>query len=198
MPNDASLLAKIGALLAGKNAEQVGKVLEELVSKNSPVLKPVWLTVKLGTFKSGQWLLEAMHALGFLFGAWAEKLLSSPDFIISKQERELDLVELSVGEDLGFKDGALWSKILEKIVEMGYEICPAEVGPLLRMKHDKQVKGELRWVAMQLIKAGVYFRVFCVFHDGDGRWLDARDFTNRDFIMYSNGVVLAVRPRTVS
>jgi hypothetical protein len=51
---------------------------------------------------------------------------------------------------------------------------------------------------MQLIKAGDCFHVFYVDRSGDDRWLDTLGFTIRDFILDSDDVVVAVRPRTVS
>ena len=194
-----TLLDKISNLLNGDKKESIHRKLEVFVSENAhKVLKSVWVNVKLGVYKNGERLLGAMQALGFVFGSWAEKLLSSPNFPVSSTEIEVDLVELHVGKDLGFENGSTWSKIFEKIVELGYELCPAEVGPVLRMKHDKQIKNEFRWVAMQPIMVGGYFHVFYVDHRGGGRWLSASDCTDSDFSMASDFVVVAVRPRKVS
>lgn len=82
----------------------------------------------------------------------AQELLDHPDFKISKEKKELKLIKLSVA-DLGFPDGAKWKEIIAKGKELGLELCPPEVGPLLRLNYQKimghdQPKSE--WIAVAM------------------------------------------------
>ncbi len=86
----------------------------------------------------------------------------------SKEEIDLDLVVLSVA-DLGFKSGARYADICAKAVELGLELCPAEVGPALRLQYGDQPSGEWLRIAMEAItnRGGgrFVFSVFRVAHD---------------------------------
>ncbi len=65
---------------------------------------------------------------------WQKKnLLSSEDFTTLENEEECDLIKLTV-KDLGFPSGATTEQIFEKAIELGLELCPAEVGPQLRLQ----------------------------------------------------------------
>ncbi len=66
---------------------------------------------------------------------WANQLLESGDFMVLKGTETADLVRLSVA-DLGFPDGATTDQIYQKAEELGLELCPAEVGPQLRLSTD--------------------------------------------------------------
>ncbi len=65
---------------------------------------------------------------------WSKDLLNSSDFKTLKSTEELDLVSLTVG-DLGLKDGATTDEIYARAGELGLELCPAEVGPQLRLSY---------------------------------------------------------------
>ena len=57
---------------------------------------------------------------------------------------------LSVKE-LGFNDGAYYKDICTKALELGLELCPAEVGPALRLVYKDQSRGEWLRIAMEAI-----------------------------------------------
>ena len=83
----------------------------------------------------------------------------------------MDLVVLSVGE-LGFKDGAHYSDICARAVEIGLELCPAEVGPALRLTYGDQPKNEWLRIATEAITDldGYHF-IFAVEHSDGELWL---------------------------
>ena len=195
---DKSLVA-IEALLKGPNGSKVQEKLEEIISQNKFDLKAVWLTVNLGTYKNSQRILGALQALGHKVYELAEKMLSLPKFPIESEEAERDLVELSVGDDLGFKEEAKanWDMICKKVVSLGYKLCPPEVGPMLLIQHGKQIN-KIRWVAMKPIKIGGYSHVLYVGLSGAVRWLDTSDYVDSGDVWDSSRVVVAVRPRKVS
>ena len=60
-------------------------------------------------------------------------------------------------EQLGFPNGATLKEIYAKAKDLGLELCPAEVGPLLRLNYPDQPNGEYLRIAMETI------------NDSDGR-----------------------------
>jgi hypothetical protein len=51
--------------------------------------------------------------------------------------------------ELGFKEGATYSGICARALELGLELCPAEVGPALRLAYKDQPLGEWLIIAME-------------------------------------------------
>lgn len=142
---------------------------ELLVSAAKPVEMPVWKTVKLGTCKTPDEYRKALKKAGRRTGDWGDDILGR--ISCSKEENDLDLVVMSVG-DLGFKDGAKYSDICAKAVELGLELCPAEVGPALRLQYGDQPSGEWLRIAMEAITGrGGDLYVFYVVRDVGDLWL---------------------------
>lgn len=106
----------------------------------------------------------------FRVGDWAKDILGKVKF--SKQPQELELVIKKVS-DFGFTTWTSIDDIYTAATKEGLELCPAEVGPYLRLAYD-QPKNEWLIIAMEAIR-GSFGRldVFSVGHDFDGRWLDA-------------------------
>jgi hypothetical protein len=105
-----------------------------------------------------------------LYGS-AEEILQK--VIFSKERKEYNLVSFSV-ENLGFPSGATTKEIYDKAEELGLELCPAEVGPLLRLNYLDQPNGEYLRVAMKTIEGSDDgSRLFGVGHGGGGRYLNA-------------------------
>ncbi len=133
---------------------------------------PVWKTIKLGTgLKTAKDFRKALKKSGNLIGDWVDDILGKPVFTASDTEKEVDLVNVSVAE-LGFKDGAIRKDIYGRALELGLELCPAEVGPQLRLQYADQPKGEWLRIAMKPItdSDGDLF-VFAVGHDYGERLL---------------------------
>jgi hypothetical protein len=84
-----------------------------------------------------------------------QQLLDSPEFKINKEKKESKLIKLSVA-DLGFSEEAEFPEIIAKGKELGLELCPPEVGPLLRLNYEElmghdQPKKEYITIAMDPI-----------------------------------------------
>jgi hypothetical protein len=131
---------------------------------------PVWKTISLGTYPSVEALRDALasdscayrpHKVGeraphspsvpgCYVGGRANEIISHPAFNLSQLEHEIDLVIAEV-TDLGF--GAAENVALEDIYtnadRLGLTLCPAEVGPQLRLQYLDQQVGEFLRVAMQ-------------------------------------------------
>lgn len=163
---------------------------ELMVSTATPRQFPIWKTIKLGAYKNDTALRDAIEAAGMNLGNWGWDILRRTS--TSLKEVDVDLVVLSVAE-LGFKDGAKYSEICARALELGLELCPAEVGPALRLAYKDQPRGEWLIIAMEAITdSGGDLSVFCVEHGIDELWLGGNYGHPEDF-WYSSYRVVFVR-----
>ncbi len=138
--------------------------------KTKPRDFAVWKTVTLGLKRSPKGYRKAIEKKCDRIGNYASQILNKTK--VSRTEVELDLVVVTVGE-LGFKDGARLDKIYARAIELGLELCPAEVGPALRLLHKDQPRGERLRIGMEPIAAlDGSPGVFGVGSDNGDRWLD--------------------------
>ena len=143
----------------------------EIVVKATEQTFKVWKTIKLGTHKNVDTLKKALTEASFRIGDWANDILGKEAFKIAATEEEIDLVTVTVAE-LGFKDGAKYSAICERGLQLGLELCPNEVGPQLRLQYKDQPKGEWLRIAMEAITdSDGYLFIFAVGYDRGELWL---------------------------
>jgi len=135
----------------------------------------VWKTIKLGTgLKTAEEFRRALRDGGFRISGWASDILGNPAFKVASEETEVDLIKVTVAE-LGFKEGVRRDQIYERAKEFGLELCPAEVGPQLRLRYKDQPNGEWILVAMEPIFASDGNpRLFPVGRNDSGLWLSSR------------------------
>ncbi|HBW47310.1 TPA: hypothetical protein DEF17_05200 [bacterium] len=121
--------------------------------------------------KNVEQLEREMREKGINISDYAEDMLKSQDFTTTQNPEEIDLVHLKVG-DLGLPGIPTTDQIYARAEELGLELCPAEVGPLLRLKDSEQPLGEWYRVAMkQIADRRGYPNVFNLERDGGGLWL---------------------------
>ncbi len=127
---------------------------------------PPWNVVMLGTHKSASELKLALLESG-CDASDAEALLDHPDFVFSAAPARMYLARASVGS-LGFRDGATYKEICDRASLFGLRLCPAEVGPALRLHYVEQPEGEWLDIAMEPLKDKEgFFHVFAVMkHSG--------------------------------
>lgn len=131
--------------------------------------KSIWKTITLGLHQSPSAYRAALKANGYRIGDYAGQILDKVK--ASETETQLDLVVKTVA-DLGFKKGATYQQIYDRAIELGLELCPAEVGPTLRLQYPDQPYGEWLRIAMELISASDgRLRVFGVDRGSGWRWL---------------------------
>ncbi len=118
----------------------------------------------------------------------AEKVLLDKDYIISygaedilqktifsQEGKTYNLVSFSVSQ-LGLPGGATLREIYIKAQELGLELCPAEVGPQLRLHYSDQSNNEWLVVAMDSISdSSGDPRLFRVGRGSVGLWLKDDD-----------------------
>jgi hypothetical protein len=135
---------------------------------------PIWKTIKLGTgLKTADDFRRAFKAGGYNISSWANNILTKPAFKASETKTKIDLIKTTVRE-LGFKDGATYKDICAKAKEFGLDLCPAEVGPQLRLQYLDQPMSECLVITMNPITASDgALSVFDVSRGEDCRWLSA-------------------------
>lgn len=142
----------------------------------------VWKTIKLGSLQvqtlpikapeggsKCHLYVQALESKKFRIGDYARQILNK--VTIASVETEIDLAVLTVA-DLGFKRATRYDVIKKRIVEIGAQLCPAEVGPALRLSYEDQPSGEYNAIAMEplAVSAGDLL-IFYVVHGDGGRWL---------------------------
>ena len=159
---------------------------DELVVKPAERIFQTWKTIKLGTgLKTADDFRNALKREGMKVDDRADDLLGQKAFTASESEKVADLVVVSLAE-LGFKNRAKREDIYKRAQELGLDLCPAEVGPQLRLQYKDQPKGEWLLIAMEPItdSAGD-LHVFDVERGGHDLWLRS-DYGFPEFFWIGN------------
>jgi hypothetical protein len=161
-------------IAAFQNGEAMSGMLRKAISEFLENRKPTtafttWRTVKLGTHKDAKALHKSLKKAACKVSSWANDILSK--ITVAQEETEAGLVICSVA-DLGLKKGARYDAICERANKLGLELCPAEVGPQLRLQYNDQPRGEWLRITMEPVTvSGGGLDIFRVGHDDDGLWL---------------------------
>jgi len=110
-------------------------------------------TIELGTgISDGVSFKKTLEEQGMkMMNSYVVEMLERPDFKVVGKHENIELVEMSVAT-LGFKKGARYDKICKRAIELGLQLCPAEVGPQLRLQYQNQPKSETLHIAMRAIR----------------------------------------------
>ncbi len=113
--------------------------------------------------------IQALEGKGNVVGNYAKQMLVNVPF--SGEQKQFDLVSFSV-KALGFPGGATRAEIYQKAQELGLELCPAEVGPHLRLQYVDQPNDDYLVIGMEPVAGGDGSPgLFSVFRGGSGPWL---------------------------
>jgi hypothetical protein len=111
---------------------------------------PTWKTVTLGTQPSVIRLREALQTPPFALGDAANEIVGKS---LGGARETVSLVVVAVSE-LGFdENGAPLADILARARQLGFKLCPPEVGPALRLAYRDQPVGEFLHIAMKPLMA---------------------------------------------
>ena len=137
--------------------EGAGKFLRDEFT-TVPRTLPIWRTLKLGTYRSGEEYARALSSQPKMeIDRWAREMLADNEFTCAQEEAEVDIVAFTIRQ-LGFPQGANYQDICLRACECGLELCPAEVGPALRLTYAEQPKRNRLFIAM---KGKSTFRLEC-------------------------------------
>ncbi len=149
-----------------QNPRELQKVLREALL---PVFANVWKTVTLGRYKTPEAYRKALEDNGYYVSDYASQILSK--ISIAESEIKFDLV-IKTATEFGFKDSVRRDRIYIKAQESGLQLCPAEMGPALRLAYPDQPCEERLRIAMEPIAdSGDYLNVFGVDNDHNVRSL---------------------------
>jgi hypothetical protein len=116
---------------------------------NKPAHFQIWRTITLGTYKGVDAYRDAMDSGRIKIGISADEILGRPAFPYAKMKTDVELVVLSAAE-LGVEsDESSLLEVYERARRAGLELCPAEVGPQLRLAYRNQPLGEALDIAME-------------------------------------------------
>jgi len=171
---------------AYENPDHVLDALQLVIEGKKPTVVPmlramkslgVWKTIQIGCMKPPALLKEAKTHCEEVTH-WAADIMGQKAFTTLDQAEEAMLVILTP-KDLGFTENprtdafmtkeflAKWSE--ENLEGYVLELCPAEVGPQLRIQYEDQPNGEVLWIAMERITdSDGDPNVFNVERDDDG------------------------------
>jgi len=128
--------------------------------------------IQLGT---GLQTLEDFHGgfkgSGMYFMDQAAEIISGQDFAVDSKLTRINLVVVS-GHDLGLTGSVSRSTIYRCALGAGYKLCPAELGPQLRLQYPSQPASEWLIIGMEPIanSSGDPY-VFRVGHENADLWL---------------------------
>ena len=130
-----------------QNPRELSRVLAKALSSFvEPVEFPIWKVIKLGTYKSIEDIRESFKKKGIHITDGAEYMLSK--IPLAKIETKVTLHIRTVKELTG-KNSATKKEIYKAICAKGYGLCPAELGPLLRLQYLDQPFDEWINIAME-------------------------------------------------
>jgi hypothetical protein len=116
---------------------------------NKPAHFQIWRTITLGIYKGVDAYRDAMDSARIKIGVSADEILGRPAFPYAKMKTDVELVVLSAAE-LGVEsDESSLLEVYERARRAGLELCPAEVGPQLRLAYRNQPLGEALDIAME-------------------------------------------------
>jgi len=116
-------------------------------------------------------LEKALIAEGHEVSDYAKYLLKSPDFTTLSDKQTISLIRTTVSA-MGLAGNPTTDQIYEKANELGWDLCPAEVGPHLRLAYKDQPMYEWLSIGMkQIAGRDGSPNVFRVPRNDDGSWL---------------------------
>src|SRR3989344_9001710 len=91
--------------------------------------------------KTAEELEKMLTSNGHRVSDYAMGLLKNPDFTTLPDEQTIGLVRTTVSA-MGLKGNPTTDQIYKKADELGLDLCPAEVGPHLRLAYKDQPMSE--------------------------------------------------------
>ncbi len=129
------------------------KTPEELMAWQGPGIKKfeVWKSLDLKK-QTGSGFRKSLRRSGCEVTSWAKSILGEA---VVKRDTSVNLVLVSVS-DLGFPNGASTDyEIISAAGQCGLTVCPASVGPALRLAYTDQPKDDQIQIGMEPI-VGLY------------------------------------------
>ena len=108
-----------------------------------------WRTTTIGSYKGVNTYRDALDAAKIKIGDAADEILGRAAFPYAREKTVVELTVVSAAE-LGVEsDESSLSDVYERARQVGLNLCPAEVGPQLRLDYHNQPLGEALDIAME-------------------------------------------------
>jgi hypothetical protein len=138
-------------LLQGRLAAIVlALTITSAAADSNDCISPCWRMVAIGVHKNATGMRDALGGAGrrIAVGETANEILGRPLFLYAQSPKRLRLYRVT-GFDLGYRDEGNVSlrDIYQRASELEYDLCPAEVGPMLRLSYLDQAPGEFLEIA---------------------------------------------------
>ena len=122
--------------------------------------------------KTKEELLKELKDKKININDYAKDMLQSKDFTILKKAEDALLVRLKISDLFSDNKYHTTDEIYQKAQQLGLELCPAEVGPQLRLNYQEQPLNEWVYIGMkQIADRGGSPGVFELTRGGGGLWL---------------------------
>jgi hypothetical protein len=108
----------------------------------------IWRTTTLGSYKGVNAYRDALDAAKIKIGDAADEILGRPAFPYVRRKTDLELTVVSAAE-LGVESESALADVYNRARQLGLVLCPAEVGPQLRLDYRDQPLGESLIIAME-------------------------------------------------
>jgi hypothetical protein len=118
------------------------------VNLNKPAQFQIWRKITLGTYKGVDGYRRELDSAGIKVGDAADEILGRPAFSYGAMKTDVELVLVSAA-DLGVQTESSLAGVYKRARQVGLELCPAEVGPQLRLEYRNQPLGEALDIAME-------------------------------------------------
>jgi hypothetical protein len=119
------------------------------VNVDKPAHFQVWRSITLGSYKGVDAYRDALDIAKIKIGDSADEILGRPAFPYARTKAGVELAVLSAA-DLGVEsDHTSLAEVYQRARQAGLELCPAEVGPQLRLDYRNQPLGEALDIAME-------------------------------------------------
>jgi hypothetical protein len=166
------------------------------VNLNKPAHFQIWRTVKLGTYKGVDAYRDALDAAKIKVGDAADEILGRPAFSYARTKTDVELAVLSAA-DLGAEsESSSLADVYKRASQLGLELCPAEVGPQLRLDYRNQPLGEALHIAMEPV--ATYSgnpTILALANWGTGLLLIGSDGRSESMVLRKSRFVFAVSTR---
>src|SRR6266496_3903885 len=153
----------------------------------------IWRTITLGAYKDVDAYRDALDSARIKIGDSADEILGRPAFPYARTKTDVELAVLSAA-DLGVEsDQASLAEVYQRARQAGLELCPAGVGPQLRLEYRNQPLGEALDIAMEPVAT---YRgdptILTLVNWGTGLMLIGRDGRPESMVFRKSRFVFAV------
>src|SRR6266511_243009 len=116
---------------------------------NKPAHLQIWRTITLGPYKGVDAYRDALDLAKIKIGDSADEILGRPAFPYVTTKTDVELAVLSAADLGGESDQSPLAEVYQRARQAGLELCPAGVGPQLRLEYRNQPLGEALDIAME-------------------------------------------------